>query len=266
MSINCARCHDHKVDPIPQRDYYRLLAVFHNVTHSNGNDLKKVKAADGSPIEVMSVAERGQAETHVLLRGNPSLHGDRVEPGVPRSPSGLVVRSNVPVSPPGPRRVADRPQQPPHGPRHGQPDLAVPLRPGIVPTPNEFGKLGEPATHPELLDWLASDLMDGGWTLKRMHRMIALSSVYRMSSQGSEPALARDPCQPLVLAISDAPAHRGGSSRFDPLSRGLLNLKAGGPQVYPPIPAKCWPANRFPDRAGRPRPRQSQPGVVSSST
>ncbi len=131
MSINCARCHDHKVDPIPQRDYYRLLAVFHNVTHSNGKDLKKVKAADGSPIEVMSVAERGQAETHVLLRGNPSLHGDRVEPGVPQILGGSSFAVNDPRSRRRrTRRVAHRRAQPAHGPRHRQPGLAAPLRPG----------------------------------------------------------------------------------------------------------------------------------------
>ena len=61
---------------------------------------------------------------------------------------------------------------------------------GIVPTPNDFGKLGEAATHPELLDWLAAELMDGGWRLKPMHRLILLSSAYRMSSRASPAELA----------------------------------------------------------------------------
>ena len=64
---------------------------------------------------------------------------------------------------------------------------------GIVPTPNDFGGLGEPATHPELLDWLAAELMDGGWRLKRMHRLIVLSSAYRMSSRATTAELAADP-------------------------------------------------------------------------
>ena len=84
MSINCARCHDHKVDPIPQRDYYRLLAFFRDVTHSDGKNLKKRRDRRRTAIDVMSVAERGRADTHVLLRGNPLLKGEKVEPGVPQ--------------------------------------------------------------------------------------------------------------------------------------------------------------------------------------
>src|SRR5262249_56395499 len=64
---------------------------------------------------------------------------------------------------------------------------------GIVPTPNDFGKLGEPPTHPELLDWLASELVSGGWKLKRMHKLILTSSAYRMSSKGNDKALRVDP-------------------------------------------------------------------------
>ncbi len=115
-----------------------------------------------------------------------------------------------------------------------------------MPTPNEFGGLGEPATHPELLDWLASDLMDGGWTLKRMHRMIALSSVYRMSSQGSEPALARDPSNRWFWRF---PMRRLTAEEVRDsilLVAGILNLKAGGPPVYPPIPAEVMAGQSVP--------------------
>ena len=79
LSINCARCHDHKKDPIPQRDYYRLLAFFHDVTHQDGRNTRKVGPAPG--VDVMCVREQGRAETHVLLRGNP-------EPGRPQGRAG----------------------------------------------------------------------------------------------------------------------------------------------------------------------------------
>ena len=109
---------------------------------------------------------------------------------------------------------------------------------GIVPTPNEFGGLGEPATHPELLDWLASELIDGGWRMKRMHRTIVLSSAYQMSSRGGRIIARSRPVQSLVLAISDAPAHRRGSARFDPLGRGNAEPEGRRPAGTSPDPAR----------------------------
>src|SRR6185503_15173048 len=75
MTVNCARCHDHKKDPIPQRDYYRLLAYFHNITDVSPKSLtRKI----GSPaIDVLCVAEQKfKTQTNVLLRGNPRAKGD----------------------------------------------------------------------------------------------------------------------------------------------------------------------------------------------
>src|SRR6185369_14877960 len=69
---------------------------------------------------------------------------------------------------------------------------------GIVPTPNDFGKLGEAPTHPELLDWLAAEFVTPAdakatpWSIKRMHRLIMTSNAYRMSSKGNERALRVD--------------------------------------------------------------------------
>jgi hypothetical protein len=68
---------------------------------------------------------------------------------------------------------------------------------GIVASSNNFGFAGRKPTHPQLLDWLAAELVDGGWTLKRMHRQIMLSSTYRMSSRGNAKALAADPTNQL---------------------------------------------------------------------
>jgi mono/diheme cytochrome c family protein len=247
MSINCARCHDHKVDPIPQRDYYRLLAVFHNVTHSDGKDLKKVKTAAGPPLEVMSVAERGRAETHVLLRGNPTLRGDSVDPGVPQILGGLSFTSTETRSR---RRALAQWLTDAHNPRTARVMAnriwQYHFGRGIVPTPNEFGGLGEPASHPELLDWLAAELVAGGWRLKRMHRTIVLSSAYQMSSQGSRPALARDPSNRWFWRF---PMRRltAEEVRDSILSvAGTLNLKAGGPPVHPPIPQEVMAGQSVP--------------------
>ena len=99
---------------------------------------------------------------------------------------------------------------------------------GIVGTPGDFGRLGERPTHPELLDWLASDFMDGGWRLKRLHKLILLSTAYRQSSanpaaKSADPEdrlLARFPVQRL-----DAETVRDAMLA----ATGRLNRTAGGP-------------------------------------
>jgi hypothetical protein len=107
---------------------------------------------------------------------------------------------------------------------------------GLVPSSNDFGKLGEPVTHPELLDWLASEFVAGGWKIKRMHRLILTSNAYRMSSKGDAKALARDPSNEWFWRF---PMRRLSAEevRDSMLAvSGMLNLKRGGPSVYPPIP------------------------------
>ena len=107
---------------------------------------------------------------------------------------------------------------------------------GIVSTPEDFGLQSEPPSHPELLDWLAVEFMDGGWSIKELQRLIVLSSTYRQSSKVSEALLTRDP-QNRLLA-------RGSRFRVDAeivrdvaLSvSGLLNTKVGGPSVFAPAP------------------------------
>jgi hypothetical protein len=248
VSVNCARCHDHKIDPIPQRDYYRLLAVFQNITASDGKNLKKVKTNSGSPIEVMSVGERGQMDTHVLLRGNPLLHGERVQPGVPQILGGTSFVSSEGRQ--QPRRALAEWLTDRRNPRTARVMAnriwQYHFGRGIVPTPNEFGGLGEPATHPELLDWLASELVSGGWRLKRIHRMIVLSSAYGMSSQGAVSELARDPSNRWFWRF---PMRRltAEEVRDSILSvAGTLNVKVGGPPVHPPIPAEVMAGQSVP--------------------
>ncbi len=117
---------------------------------------------------------------------------------------------------------------------------------GIVPTPNDFGGLGEPASHPELLDWLAAEFMDGGWRLKRMHRLILLSSAYRMSSRGSSSELAADPANRWYWRF---PMRRLAAEELrDSILAvsGTLNLEARGPSVYPPIPREVMAGQSVP--------------------
>ena len=107
---------------------------------------------------------------------------------------------------------------------------------GIVSTAEDLGRQCDAPSHPELLDWLAVEFMDRGWSMKKMHRLIVTSASYRQSSRVSPELYARDPYNRL---LARGPRFRvdGEIVRDIALSAsGLLNPKIGGPSVYPPAP------------------------------
>jgi hypothetical protein len=133
---------------------------------------------------------------------------------------------------------------------------------GIVATSEDFGLQCEPPTHPELLDWLAVTFMEGGWSLKALHRRIVTSATYRQSSRTTPSLVARDPYNRLLA--------RGPRFRVDAeivrdialAASGLLEPKVGGPSVFPPAPAflfqpptsygpKVWEEAKGPERYRR---------------
>jgi hypothetical protein len=107
---------------------------------------------------------------------------------------------------------------------------------GLVGTPEDFGVQGEAPSHPELLDWLAVELMDSGWSLKHIHRRIVGSATYRQSSKVTPDRLAKDPANRL---LSRGPRFRVDAEIVRDIAlaaSGLLNPAVGGPSVYPPAP------------------------------
>lgn len=173
-------------------------------------------------------------ETHILTRGDFLKPGKEVTPGVPaflhQLPEGvpptrlafakwLVDRR----SPTTARSIVNRIWQGYFGT-------------GLVATVEDLGKQSEAPSHPQLLDWLAVEFMDDGWSLKKLHRTIVTSATYRQSSQTSPELLSRDPYNRLLA--------RGPRFRVDAeivrdialAASGLLNGKIGGPSVYPPAP------------------------------
>ena len=111
---------------------------------------------------------------------------------------------------------------------------------GIVATLDNFGKMGEMPTHPELLDWLAVEFMDRGWSIKQMHRLIMTSEAYQMSSEFSDRGEQRekDPGGQVPLAVPRSSDWKPRSSAMPILAAsGALNLKIGGPPVFPPSAA-----------------------------
>jgi hypothetical protein len=132
---------------------------------------------------------------------------------------------------------------------------------GIVRSSNNFGQLGTPPTHPELLDWIAQRLIDARWRLKPMHKLICMSSAYRMSSGGNPTSLAKDPSNDLFWRY-DMRRLSGEEIRDAVLAvNGSLNLEMYGPGFYPEIsdevlhgqsmPGSGWGESSATERARR---------------
>lgn len=329
LTINCARCHDHKIDPIPQIDYYGMLAFLADVTpwghrgnqnannqidvssdevnrlyRENDEQRRKIqsrmreieqsgivkmsapdqRATEGKPrernrvlreklknhltpeqwtryqnlkqeLEIveeeasklpprqnvmgLAVCDPRPDQTFVLFRGNPHSPAD---PVVPRFPS--IFNENVPEIP------ESEPDARSAGRRRvladwiASPDNRLTARVmanriwqfhfgrGIVRSSNNFGQLGVPPTHPELLDWLGHQFIDDDWKLKSMHRLIMSSRVYQMSSQATEPAVNQDPNNDLFWRF-DPRRLRAEEVRDSMLAAaGVLNRQTYGPSFY----------------------------------
>lgn len=118
---------------------------------------------------------------------------------------------------------------------------------GIVGTPSDFGAQGEAPTHPELLDWLAMEFIQRGWSLKAMHRLMVTSSTYRQATGANEAGLKADGDNKLLWRMNRRRLE--GETLRDALLAvsGRLNLREGGPSVYPELPTELnigkgnWP-------------------------
>ncbi len=133
---------------------------------------------------------------------------------------------------------------------------------GLVATAEDLGSQGEPASHPELLDWLAVELMDHNWSLKHIQRLIVSSATYRQSSHVTPQLLERDPPNRL---LARGPRYRIDAENVRDVAlsaSGLLNSMVGGPSVFPPAPEflflppasygpKTWIVDVGPDRYRR---------------
>ncbi len=332
ITINCARCHDHKIDPIPQADYYRFLGYFHNLkpySYAEGNILteiateaersrhielteqrKKALAVFEAPLkpleekilatvpeprrtnlrkgpferrrhvldgmadsvlgpqeldeyeelikayksvpqvprlpQTLSAREFNDEipETFVLIRGSAHAQGDRVEAGAPR-----VLVAPDPPQPATPaheksaglRRALATWMTDPENPLTARVMVNriwhYHFGRGIVRTPNDFGNQGAVPTHPELLDWLASEFIANGWSIKQLHRTILLSNTYRMSSRPETEALTLDPTNDL-LSRFDMRRLEAEEIRDSLLAvTGRMNHQMGGKGFYSSIPS-----------------------------
>jgi hypothetical protein len=117
---------------------------------------------------------------------------------------------------------------------------------GLVRTPNDFGRQGEAPTHPELLDWLAVEFVERGYSIKAMHRLIMLSNTYRMDSVATEEALRRDPDNRLYTRMNRRRLDADSLRDTILATAGTLNLKMGGVGIIPPLSQEEIQAARMP--------------------
>jgi mono/diheme cytochrome c family protein len=206
-------------------------------------------------------------ETHVLVRGDFLRKSDRVEAGTPEAlpPLKSTLRgTNLDSTSPPTRLDLARWLVSDENPLTARVTVnRVWLRffgQGLVETENDFGLQGTPPTHPELLDWLASEFREQGWSLKRLQRRILLSSTYRQSSHLRADLAVKDPLNKWigrqVRLRLDAEVIRDVAL----CASGLFESRIGGPSVYPPQPdgvyaftqsQRTWPTSQGSDRHRR---------------
>jgi len=284
-TIACAQCHDHKYDPLSQRDFFGVYAILNNTADADRPGEEPLLAAPGPAAwelerriaeiaarlpaaapgvveppefrparELLADLERRRAAekphtvpvleelpagkrriTKIMQRGNWQSLGDDVVEAMPAvfgaapAAAGRIDRLTLARwlvderNPLTARVVVNRIWERLFGV-------------GLVATSEEFGSQGEPPSHPQLLDWLAVELMERHWDLRHVTRLIVTSAVYRQSSQGPAELVARDPDNRLLA--------RGPRVRLPAevirdqalAAAGILSAKKFGPSVNPPQP------------------------------
>ncbi|MDR3637489.1 MAG: PSD1 and planctomycete cytochrome C domain-containing protein [Isosphaeraceae bacterium] len=284
LTVGCARCHNHKLEPIPQKDYYRLQAYLaaseeNNIVLASAAQQKKWDAKSqelkGEVERLRQRAKRAKGPEKERLAAALEELEDRMPPPLPTIPSvhnAMSQRTAIHVlkrgvwenkgEPVGPRPLSvlapdDLPELAPDvpDPRSRLARwLTSPAHPltarvmanrvwqhhfgaGLVKTVNDFGTNGDRPSHPELLDWLAARLVEEGWRLKPIHRLLVLSSTYRQSSRAPQSAerAQSDPENRLLWRFNRRRLEAEEIRDAMLFASGRLNVKAGGPSVIVPV-------------------------------
>jgi hypothetical protein len=308
LTLGCARCHNHKFEPLGQHDYYRMVAIF-NALQRPQDGRTELDLPSAPPSQRRVIMERDRqivtlavsaigwqltatscplaalgshglvdkiqqlrgpfpelprgyflyepgpkpTATHILLRGSAARPGPETEPGVP-----AVLAAEQPTFlPPGPdssrRRLTlarwiARPENPLTARVIVNRVWQFHFGEGLVRTPSDFGVMGDPPTHPELLDWLAHWFVQEGWSLKKLHRLILTSSTYRMSKRSVPEHAAMDPENRLWWRFPyrrlDVEAIRDSMLAVS----GQLSPRLYGPSMFPPIPKEALEGSSDPDK------------------
>jgi mono/diheme cytochrome c family protein len=296
LTAGCAQCHDHKYDPVSQKDYYRLYAFFDSCDEptmpiggpqdleatiaklnemefwlqKNGGDREEIaviwnqiKRLQGKVPTTLVMRERkAPRETFVQIRGDFLRKGEVVQPTYPTA---LAPVANAPDSPKRLTRLDlakwfTSAQNPLTARVTVNREWQKFFGRGLVETENDFGLQGNFPSHPELLDWLAVEFRESGWSFKKFHKLIVTSATYKQSSEFVKVFYEKDP-RNLLLGRQSRLRLEAEIIRDVSLSAsGTLNPKLGGPGVFPPQPKEVflftqsnhpWVESKGPDRYRR---------------
>ncbi|MFT4548264.1 MAG: hypothetical protein ACI9UA_003081 [Pseudoalteromonas tetraodonis] len=184
-TFGCARCHDHPVDPMTTEEYYQFTAIYFD-------QFKQEAKASQKKIALRIT------EPRVLKKGSWMTPGEKVEPGFLRTSMAKPADYWQRDAPSKLGALASWITDVEHGAGKQLARVIVNrlwhhhFGRGIVATPNDFGELGAEPTHPELLDRLAGELIENGWRLKHIHRLILTSATYRQTGVVNPAALSVD--------------------------------------------------------------------------
>lgn len=259
LTMECAQCHDHKYDPLSQKEYFSFYAFFNKLDEKGRMDygeipkpnikitqqevrdvLTFINMPDSiSEVNLMVMKDdKPSRKTYILNRGAYDNYGEEVTVGVPESvlpftdkyeknrlglAEWLFDKDNTLTS-----RVAVN--------RLWQQIFGV----GIVATSSDFGNQGALPSHPELLDWLAITYANDGWDTKKMIKRMVMSKTYQQTSKTTDVLLEKDPNNKW-LARSPRQKLTAEMIRDNALAvSGLLVKKVGGPSVKPYQPKGLW--------------------------
>jgi hypothetical protein len=235
LTVGCAQCHTHKYDPITIRDYYSFYAFFDN-TEDRDEPTSKAPA--------LAEVIKDRRQTYVHMAGDYTRRGPDV---MPASLSSLPPM-NKPAQPEPNRLDLAKWLVSPNHPLTSR--VAVNqiwsklFGTGLVRTPDDFGTSGESPSHPELLDWLASEFMRDEWSRKRLIKLIVMSDTYRQSSAHRDDIVVLDPLNRLLARQNrvrlDAEILRDSALAVS----GLLKPTIGGPSFRPPLPEDVFDVGR----------------------
>jgi len=265
LTLECAKCHDHKYDQLTQRDYFEIYSFFNNVDEkglqkTSGDAFKKeyfadapfltitdeetkgvlsfINKAKGKDVKVMVMNDSTPRKTYIFNRGAYDSPGEEVTPNAPEII--LPYSEQLPKNRLGLAKWVTDEDNPLTSRVFVNRIWGMLFGNGLVVTSEDFGVQGSLPTHPQLLDWLAKDFMDHGWDIKYLLKKIMLSATYQQSSIATEESKMADPDNKWV---SRAPRFRmSGEIIRDYVlaTSGLLNREIGGPSVKPYQPPGLW--------------------------